>query len=645
MKKLFTLALVLLVATAGYSQVRKMSSNDTKRKAATMQVTKGMEVFENVQNEPNMVRSDGELDYSTYDWQSNCGPRTWTITWPDGKVNFAYTIASDNSFSDRGTGIGTYDAVNDVWTPLDGRIEDERTGFGSIARFKDNGIVVAAHTANDLRIYIVEDKDNMTANSVTYSLAVGSDAYTHPAVMTSGENRDIIHMAAAKFGAYEGDVYEPIRYWRSSDGGQTWDKEYVELPFLTQEYGINWGTNSYYWMETTEDNRLALVINNSWSDGMVIYSDDNGETWDRTVFYHHPGPFEQYPDDHVAFLYPRWTSAQWGLNNELCLAYEFNGTNDIATSTSGGYYPGIGGVAFWSENLPYHGESLPQYGVDPTNPMPTTPGQPFIMDSAYIMQDIYMSWMLWSDQTHDMFPEYMGYLAPLDENGQPEGPTIDDVTHAIGIEDFANCHGKYNCGPTAMPAMAKVGDNAFVAVWSSVDELNIDGSSNLNYFKLFASASDDGGRTWDHQVQLTTDFMFEMSECVYPQAAVVGNTLVVAAQFDGGTGSFVQNDDTESGDNYYQGLTFELTDLFPGFDAVDEVISHNTHMSVYPNPATDQIGITLSQNADIVIYNIMGQNVMTVEGHAGANTINISNLTSGIYFVNAGAETQKFIVK
>ena len=139
--------------------------------------------------------------------------------------------------------------------------------------------------------------------------------------------------------------------------------------------------------------------------------------------------------------------------------------------------------------------------------------------------------------------------------------------------------------------------------------------------------------------------MFEMSECVYPQAAVVGNTLVVAAQFDGGTGSFVQNDDTESGDNYYQGLTFELTDLFPGFDAVDEVISHNTHMSVYPNPATDQIGITLSQNADIVIYNIMGQNVMTVEGHAGANTINISNLTSGIYFVNAGAETQKFIVK
>ena len=40
MKKLFTLALVLLVATAGYSQVRKMSKNDDLKKVSTMQVTK-----------------------------------------------------------------------------------------------------------------------------------------------------------------------------------------------------------------------------------------------------------------------------------------------------------------------------------------------------------------------------------------------------------------------------------------------------------------------------------------------------------------------------------------------------------------------------------------------------------------------------
>ena len=105
MKKLFTLALVLLVTVAGYSQVKNLSYKDVKQSSATMQVSKGFESFDNVQGEPNMLRTDGELDYSTYDWQTNCGIINRTIVWPDGKVNFAYTIASDASFTDRGTGL------------------------------------------------------------------------------------------------------------------------------------------------------------------------------------------------------------------------------------------------------------------------------------------------------------------------------------------------------------------------------------------------------------------------------------------------------------------------------------------------------------------------------------------------------------
>ena len=379
MKKLFTLALALLVATAGYSQVRKMSKNDNLRKASTMQVTKGMETssLEYVQIEPNMTRSDGELDFTTYDWQSNQGARTWTIVWPDGKVNFAYTMATDNSYSDRGTGIGTYDYNNDEWIPSNGRIEADRTGFGSIARYKENGIVIAAHTSNNTGIYIVDDKDNLVPNSAQVAIYTDNGSYTHPSVMTSGADREIIHLFCGNFD----DSTIPPLYWRSSDG-MTWDKAAVVLPFI-EDCGSDWGTNDYYWMETTEDNCLALVINSAWSDGIVLYSYDNGETWEKKTFYHHPGVNVTYDDSRVAFLYPRWTSAQWGMDGELCMAYEFNGTSGAAGSN--GYYPGIGGVSFWSESLPYHGESTPTYGIDPTNPMPPTPGQPFIMDSSYIM--------------------------------------------------------------------------------------------------------------------------------------------------------------------------------------------------------------------------------------------------------------------
>ena len=647
MKKLFTLALVLLVATAGYSQVRKVSKNDTKNKVATMQVSKGMESFENVQSEPNMTRSDGELDYTTYDWQSNCGARTWTIQWPDGKINFAYTVSGDNSFSDRGTGIGTYDSNTDEWIPLGGRIENEKTGFGTIARYKDNGIVVAAHTATMCGLYIVDDKDNIPAGSVAPTCYL-DPTYDPcwPNVMTSGAERDIIHIVTTAYAAdgvstsvpgAEG-VNNPIIYFRSKDGGQTWDKENVVLPYMGTEGGLDWGSNVCYWMETTEDNCLALVVNNAWSDCFVLVSYDDGETWEKKTFWHHPGITTTFD---TWFMYPRWTSAQWGNNGELCVAYEFNGST--GEPGSGSYYPALGGVAFWSETMPYHGESLPEWGCDPTNPKPMAPGEPFIMDSAYMYQDIYASWWLWSDATHPMWDEYMGYLPALLDDGTVEPAPYNVMEFNI---DDRSLHGAYNSGCVAMPVLAKVpgSDYDFVAVWSAMDENNKDGADNY-YYKLFASYSGDGGRTWAPMVHITNDFMYQYNECVYVQAAVVGTTLVVAAQMDGETGTFVQSDDPDASNNYYQGLTFELNDLFPGVNVGVPEVSHNTHMSIYPNPAVEQLNVTLSQNADIVIYNIMGQNVMNVEGHAGANSINISSLNAGIYFISAGSDTQKFIVK
>ena len=55
--------------------------------------------------------------------------------------------------------------------------------------------------------------------------------------------------------------------------------------------------------------------------------------------------------------------------------------------------------------------------------------------------------------------------------------------------------------------------------------------------------------------------------------------------------------------------------------------------------------MTLNKSAEVTVYNIMGQVVMTVEGRMGINTLDISTLNSGIYFISAGNDTQKFIVK
>ena len=640
MKKLFTLALVLLVTVAGYSQVKKVSYKDVKQSPATMQVTRGMESFDFVQSEPNMLREDGELDYSTYDWQTNCGIINRTIVWPDGKVNFAYTIASDASYTDRGTGIGTYDSNTDEWIPMGGRIEAEKTGFGSIARYKENGIVIAAHTATECGIYLVENKDELVdlQGTVPCALRLNNDNEpTWPVVMTSGPNREIVHVLATDYS----NAGNPLHYFRTSNGVD-WDKENVVIPFLSEEYGSDWGANVCHWMETTEDNCLAFVVNNAWSDGMVVYSYDDGETWERKVFYHHPGINTDFGDGR--FYYPRWVSAEWGANGELNIAYEWNACG--GEPGSGTYVPGYGGCVYWSESMPYHGESGPEYGCDPTNPKPCVPGEPFIIDTAYIWEDIYASWWPWSNATHVMWPEYFGYVSTLTDEGDWEDPYTATEFNLDVSSDWGDLHGKYNCGTSAMPTLCMVpGTNGsdMVAVWSAMDENNA--VEGMNLFKVFAAYSADFGNTWQHMLQLTTDFMYQYNEYVYLQAAVVGTTLVVAVQSDGCPGTFVQSDEPvlDAFDNFYQGFTFELSDLFESVNVPE--VSHNTHMSLYPNPATDNLNIVLSQNAEITVYNIMGQSVMTVKGHAGANTLNISDLTSGIYFVNAGTDTQKFIVK
>ena len=643
MKKLFTLALVLLVTFAGYLQVKSVMTKGDMRKVATMQKVGRMDVMNpnaNAESQPNMVRYDygnGELDYTTYDWQSNDAQRTWTIVWPDGKVNFAYTMSSEATFGDRGTGIGTYDSNTDEWIPCGGRVENEKTGFGSIARYKENSIIVAAHTASEMGVYLVADKDNITPGCAETLPKLNNDNEpTWPAIMTSGPNRDIIHIVA--LGYNDNMIY----YFRSKDGGQTYDKENVILPYLTSEYGGDWNSNCYYWMETTDDNCLALVINNAWSDGMVLYSYDDGETWERKVYYKHPGPNSDMTDHIVA--YPRYVSAQWGVNGELCLAYEFNGTTGVPGS--GSYYPSIGGVAFWSESMPYRSNEYAQYGYDPNNANPPVNGQPFVMDSAYVYQDIYASWPVFSDGTHQdegMLPEYFGYLCALTDDGYFE--SWDDATE-FNIED-RSLHGSYNGGCVCMPVLCLVpGTDGWdmVAVYSMMDENNMDEAGNF-YFKLFAAYSGDRGMTWTDPVHVTNDFMLTYYECVYTQAVVLGQNLIIASQTDGMTGTFVQSDDTDETDNFYQGFSFDLKDLFPEAGVGVQEVEHNTQLSIYPNPAVDQLNITLNKSAEVTVYNIMGQTVMTMEGRAGVNVLDISSLNSGIYFVSAGSDTQKFIVK
>ena len=648
MRKLFTLALALFVVVGGYSQVRKVSKNDPMKTSAQEITVMGDEVYQNVGRLPNMTRSDAELDFTYYDWQTNTAAKNLTMTFPDGCVGMAYVISTDVSHSDRGTNIAIYYPDEDIWKTSEGLIEDHKTGFGCAARYGENGIVVVSRNPQSLtcEVYIIEDKDNLPHGDLAPVFIMDGAHNPHfPAVMCTGPDHRHIHILVTAYNEVTDDGQKnPFYYIRSMDGGETWS-DFMTIDYLGRDYAPTYGSGQdAYFMENKGGNRLDIVVNTRRGDGAVLTSEDEGNTWTRTEFYHHPDIDGVWPEEGVGYMYPRWTSALWDNEGILHVAYEFGGALGDASATN--YFPGIGGVAYWNSEMPYHGETLPQYGCDPNNPKPMATGQPFIMDSAYLNQDIYASLWIWSDATHPMWSEYIGYVTPLDDEEQPLLDPYSATSFTIS-EDWT-AHGSYNGGICEMPVLVTTpSQDLLVALWIGMDDHHTGGVNNDHFFKIFTRASFDNGMTWTPMYHLTSDFMFVFSECVYPQAAITGNTLVFACQMDGEPDTYVigSGGDVTPDDNYYQALVFDLLDLF-GYDGIEE--SHtvsNTHMTLYPNPAVDQLNVTLSQNADIVIYNIMGQKVMSVEGHVGANTLNISSLSAGVYFVNAGSDTQKFVVK
>jgi hypothetical protein len=66
-------------------------------------------------------------------------------------------------------------------------------------------------------------------------------------------------------------------------------------------------------------------------------------------------------------------------------------------------------------------------------------------------------------------------------------------------------------------------------------------------------------------------------------------------------------------------------------------------LSVFPNPATESITIGSYTKQEAVITNNAGQLIEKIVLQKGSQTINISKLAAGIYFIRGATVTIKFI--
>jgi hypothetical protein len=182
---------------------------------------------------------------------------------------------------------------------------------------------------------------------------------------------------------------------------------------------------------------------------------------------------------------------------------------------------------------------------------------------------------------------------------------------------------------------------------------------------LFARASTDNGVTWrDTIVDLTGDFLYTWSECVYPSASPTSTEkLFILFQEDEEGGVYIKGLDGAQGQttpttNSMIVISPEKVDIIvPGVGIPEKPQPELFVSPNYPNPADNISSFTLRLASEmpvqVKIFSVTGQQVkmLTVNPGAGSHeiTMQVSELFPGIYFrtVKAGntAVTHKLIIE
>jgi len=81
---------------------------------------------------------------------------------------------------------------------------------------------------------------------------------------------------------------------------------------------------------------------------------------------------------------------------------------------------------------------------------------------------------------------------------------------------------------------------------------------------------------------------------------------------------------------------------------IEQVNNLNSEVSVYPNPAINQIQITISDNievSEIKILDVIGNEVAVPTIKQGKVIVDVTNLQNGVYFINVKAGNETAIKK
>jgi hypothetical protein len=554
---------------------------------------------------------DPSIIVTKYDLQSNSGNQNRLYLYPDGTVGATSQMSHSDAFGERGTGYNYFDGT--AWgTPPAAKVEGTKSGWPSYDPMGTNGEIFSSHhmTAG---LYVCKRADKGTG-AWTESILPGPASapdISWPVVVTNGPDRNYIHILCVTYVAYQG-MTNCLLYYRSLDGGQTWDINGQVFADITSSEYLTISADTYRWAEPKGDT-LCFVVGDSWNDLFIMKSTDNGDNWTKTIIW--PCPYNLWTGGDT-------TGTFWCPDGASAVALDNNGKAHVLT----GLQRGSGdetGAKFWvpkTDGMLYWNEDMPQW--------------PEVLDPDQLFADgNLIGWLLDTN---------VFYLA--------------DAQIAF-----------YYNSLTSQPSIAIDDNDNIYAAWAGAT-MNLD-PDNYALRHLFGRGYNAAAGQWNEINDLTDDFLYTWSECVFPSMSPTTSEgqVQILFQEDEYAGSYVQGLNATGfqgqGSTTDNNMVFLNRSKYVYFGIITGQEENNGRPAFevsqnYPNPAPghSSVAVNLAKGdaLSLKVTNTTGQMVyFSNKGDVapGQHTfaIDCSSWTPGIYFytVQSGKSvvTKKMVVR
>jgi len=544
---------------------------------------------------------DEIIGATVYDMQTNASVDTRIRVFPDGTMGATWTRGTSNN-SERGTGYNYFDGS--AWGPAPtSRIENDRTGWPSYDRLGPNGEIVIAHLNDGLKVSTRPDKGTGAWSYNTIFGPAGATDISWPRIMTNGPNNNYIHMMIWTYVAYQ-NLDLALLYYRSLDGGATWDKTHEILPQLTSADYDGFNGDQVAW-GTPHGDTIYFMVSGPWVDTFIMLSTNNGDTWTKIPIL---GNANKKLPAGTTDVMPFRAS-----DGSCAVEMDKNGVFHAAFGVGGGYmeagskyiYINSNGLVYWNSTMPMVKDSLD-------------------LDTL----------------------EAHGNLLGAVYNGPNPGDTIIAAPN-------------YRCGLSSQPQITVDDWNNVYFTWAACTPGN-PSPDPYNYRHIWGRAKAHDKTEMSPQKDFNEGILYLFNEYVYPSMAkkLVDGNLPIICQTSSQPGSNIVSTTIPVHDCNIEYRGIPAADFWATGTGDKVAAKLNQAGQNVPNPAsgTTRIGVTLARTAPVslALYSLTGVMVMelnkgTLPEGSHVITLDASSLTPGVYFytVTMGQDkvTRKMIVR